>query len=505
MRILTTKQSRFLDQISMDEHGIPGVDLMGAAGEAIAREAISMLAEIHDPKIIILCGKGNNGGDGFAAAVHLAEYNVQLYSMINENEIKDDSAHFHQQCQEMAIPIEYDSDISSVTKCNLVIDAILGTGLKGELKQNISHWTQWINNQKCPVLSVDCPTGLDGNKGSVSQHSVEATTTVTMGYSKIGLHLKKGPEFSGKINVVDIGFPDVVDDLDGIHWSTFEQIRLMDGLRKVSIDTYKHKQGKVLIVAGSKGMTGAAVLSTFGALRSGAGLTVTCAPDSIEDIYEKTIIEGMTLGCSDDGSGYFIEESYENISSKFDWCDAIIIGPGLGDNEATLRLAEKVMLSSTVPLVIDADALRVFDGKTELFEQINVPFIITPHEGEFCRLLAITHDEFDSGFQIVVEDFMESFPGVLVLKNAPTITLFMDNAVVNTSGNPGMATAGMGDVLSGIIGTLVSQGVDIFTAAQTGVNIHGLTADKMAETKGHRGLIASDLLDELPGILREIE
>ena len=505
MKLLTTKQSRLLDRISMDEHGIPGVDLMGAAGKAIASEAISMLAEIHDPRIIILCGKGNNGGDGFAAAIHLTDYNIHLYSIIDENEIIDDAAHFHQQCQEMGVPVEYDSDISFNGKCDLIIDAILGTGIKGELKENISKWTQWINNQNCPVLSVDCPTGLNGNNGSVSRHTVKASTTVTMGFSKLGLYLKHGPEFSGKINVVDIGFPDVADDLEGFHWSTFEQIRLMDGLPKVSIDTYKHNQGKVLIVAGSRGMTGAAVLSTFGALRSGAGLTVTCAPASIEDIYEKTIIEGMTLGCYDNGYGYLIEESYEKISSKFDWCDTIIIGPGLGDNEATTRLAEKVMLNSPKPLVIDADALRVFDRKTELFEHIKAPFIITPHEGEFCRLLNITRDIYNDEFPTVIEDFMKSFPGVLVLKNAPTITLFMDNAVVNTSGNPGMATAGMGDVLTGIIGTLISQGVDIFTAAQTGVNIHGLTADRIAETKGHRGLIASDLLNELPGILREIE
>lgn len=505
MRLLTSEQARLLDRISMDEHGIPGIDLMGAAGGAIASEAISMLAEIHDPRIIILCGKGNNGGDGFAAAVILTEYNVHLFCIMDENEIKNDAVYFHQQCKEVGIPIEYDSDIPLETECDLIIDALLGTGTKGELREDISQWTQWINKLNCLVLSADCPTGLDGNKGSVSQHTVEASITVTMGFSKLGLHLKRGPEFSGKIKVVDIGFPDVVNDIGGIHWSTFEQKRLWDGLQKVSIDTYKHKQGKVLIVAGSKGMTGAAVLSTFGALRSGAGLTVTCAPDSIEDIYEKTIIEGMTLGCPDEGYGYFIEKSYETISSKFDWCDTIIIGPGLGDNEATKRLIKKVILNSPKPLVIDADALRVFDGKTELFEQVNVPFIITPHEGEFCRLLEINRDEFNNGFPAVIEDFMDSFPGVLVLKNAPTISLFKNNAVVNTSGNPGMATAGMGDVLSGIIGTLVAQGADIFPAAQSGVYIHGLTADRMTKIKGYRGLIASDLLNELPDIIREFE
>jgi len=505
MRILSSEQARQLDRISIEEHGIPGIKLMGAAGEAIATEAISLLAEIHDPRIIILCGKGNNGGDGFAAAVHLIEYNVQILCIVDENEIKNDAAHFHQKCKELGIPIAYNPKVPFESGPDLIIDAILGTGTKGELRKDISKWSQWVNKLNCSILSVDCPTGLDGNIGSASQDTIKASTTVTVGYSKLGLHLNQGPEFSGKVKVVDIGFPDVVNDLDGFNWSTFEQKVLSDGLPKIHNDTYKHKQGKVLIVAGSKGMTGAAVLSTFGALRSGAGLTVTCAPRSIEDIYEKTIMEGMTLGCPDKGFGYFIEESYENISSKFDWCDVVIVGPGLGENDATKRLVEKVILNSPKPLVIDADAFRVFDGKTELFEQVNVPFIITPHEGEFCRLLGINRDEFNNGFPSVIEDFMESFPGVLVLKNAPTISLFNNNAVVNISGNPGMATAGMGDVLTGVIGTLVAQSADIYSASQSGVYVHGLAADRMAEIKGYRGLIASDLLNELSEVIREFD
>ncbi|MFQ6677842.1 MAG: NAD(P)H-hydrate dehydratase [Fidelibacterota bacterium] len=505
MRLLTTDQARMLDQISMDKYGVSGIELMGTAGKEIAKEAILMLAEIHDPRILILSGKGNNGGDGFAAAIHLKDYNISIFSMIEDSEIKGDAAHFHEQCLKMEIPIHYHSDIPEDTEFDLIIDAILGTGTKGELRDDVSKWTQWINNQLCPVLSVDCPTGVNGTNGSSSPNTVRASKTVTFGFSKLGLHLKQGSEFSGKIKIIDIGFPDVMNELEGLLWSTFEQINLSDGLKTISIDTYKHKQGKVLIIAGSKGMTGAAILSTFGALRSGAGLTITCAPDSINDIYEKTIIEGMTVSCADNGTGYFIEESYEKISSKFDWCDAIIIGPGLGESDATKRLVKKVILNSTRPLVIDADALRIFNKNTDLFNLINVPFIITPHEGEFCRILGIHRDELINGFPTIIESFMNTFPGVLILKNAPTLTFYKHNAIVNTSGNPGMATAGMGDVLSGIIGALVSQGVNAFTASQTSVYLHGLAADHLSVSKGYRGLIASDLLNELPNVLHEFE
>ncbi len=369
----------------------------------------------------------------------------------------------------------------------------------------IAIWTKWINSFSCQVLAVDCPTGIDGNRGIAAKFSVSATATVSMGYPKLGLCIKQGQIHSGKIQSVDIGFPDIVNELSGLRWSRFEKQSITDMLTEVNSDTYKHQQGKVLIIAGSKGMTGAAVLSTFGALRSGAGLTVTCAPESIEDIYEKTIIEGMTVGCEDDGLGYFIHDCFDTISEKFEWCDAIVIGPGLGRDSKTMELVKDVILNAQKPLIIDADGLRIFHDNLDLFEKINVPYIITPHEGEFCELLGIDRGKYIDSFPQNIEQFMVDFPGVLVLKNAPTITFHQKEAMVNTSGNPGMATAGMGDVLAGILGTFVAQGMDIYQAAKAGVFLHGLAADNKAEEKGLRGLIASDLLDELPKVLREFD
>ena len=213
----------------------------------------------------------------------------------------------------------------------------------------------------------------------------------------------------------------------------------------------------------------------------------------------------MTIGCPDGGNGFLIPASYKIIEEKFEWCDAIVIGPGLGNNAKTIKLVEQIVFNAQKPMIIDADGLRMFHGNLNLFKKIKVPYIITPHEGEFCGLLGIDQGQFLDDYPNIIEQFMADFPGVLVLKNAPTITFQNNDAIINSSGNPGMATAGMGDVLAGILGTFVAQGMDVFQAAQAGVYIHGSTADSKIEEKGHRGLIASDILEELPKVMREFD
>ncbi len=505
MRILTTAQAATLDKIAMVDHGIPETVLMAAAGKALAKEAKKMLTGLHESKIAIICGKGNNGGDGFAAAVELQEYNVALFALAAEKDIKGAAQHFHDKCIAIGLAVQYTPLLPEATQFQLIIDAILGTGAEGDLLDPIARWTSWISTQTCPVLAVDCPTGLNSNSGYAADLAVHAHITVTMGYSKLGLHLKQGPELAGKIKVADIGFPDIIDQLQGWCWSTVEKANIASYLTEVKADTHKYRQGKVLIIAGSRGMTGAAVLSTYGALRSGAGLTITAAPESIADIYEQTIIEGMTLNCPDAGTGYFVEDSFDTVAEKLDWCDALVIGPGLGQVGPTLNFVRRVVTACQKPMVIDADALRIFTADTGLFSHINAPFILTPHEGEFCRMLQIESWELSTGFPKKIVDFMSTCPGVLVLKNAPTITYYQQAAVINTTGNPGMATAGMGDVLAGMLGTLSAQITSPFIVSQIGVYLHGLVADSLTAKQGLRGLIASDLLAELPRTIQPFE
>ncbi len=504
MRLLTRHQSRTLDRIAMTEYGVPGIELMGNAGKKVADTAQQMVAEIPEPTITIICGKGNNGGDGFAAAAFLQEagFTPRILSLVKGDSIKGDPLYYYQQCLQKGLKIEFPEAVpDSPLQGDLVIDALLGTGFRGVLRSPLDNWIRWINNASLPVLAIDIPSGLDADTGQVNPVAIRATKTVTMGYSKLGLHLKHGKTLTGDVIPVDIGFPKHIT-IPGIKWRLFAEEKVKQALSPLAVDTYKHRQGKVLIIAGSQGMTGAAVLATYGSLRTGAGLVVTCAPSSLHSIYETTIREGLTQPCSDRGKGYFCTSSIAEIQAKLEWCDAVAIGPGLGAHPETQVFLEQLLPTLNKPTVIDADGLRAFHKQHLDFTALQIPFVLTPHWGEWCTLAGVPITKIRDAFPQAVAAFMEPFPGVLVLKNAPTVTCYQDLAVVNPTGNPGLATGGTGDVLTGMIVTFLAQGIDPFLASQVAVYLHGKTANAVATAQSQRGMLASDLLTSLPGILQ---
>ncbi len=505
MRLLRRHQSQELDQISMDEMGISGIILMGKAGKTIAEHIKKKFIKDDMKRIAICCGKGNNGGDGFASALHLDEYELTIFSLTQPDQIQGDSTYYYDKCVEKNMSIVYDEDLPENQHYDLIIDALLGTGFHGHLRSPIDAWTRWINQNSDFVISVDIPSGVDADTGAVAGDAVSADITITMDSINTGLVLNPGSEQTGEVIPVDIGFPDIYDKLTGFAWNLFEHSLCKIWLKPPPLNTYKHRQGKVLIIAGSKGMTGAASLATHGALRSGAGLTVTCAPASLNIIYETNILEGMTLSCPDDDRGYFTEDNYTDIECMFDWADVILIGPGLGGNESTIKLVGKIISSVEVPLVLDADALRVFVNNKDLINDIKTPFVLTPHYGEFAMLLGTDEKTLKTSFPAFIEEFSEKNSGVIVAKNAPTCIGYNGRIVVNSSGNQGLATAGTGDVLTGVIAGLISQGIPPFDAAQIGTYIHGKAADQLQINTGYRGLIASDLLKEIPKVIRHYE
>ena len=506
MRLLTRNQSQILDQVSMEKMGISGLTLMENAGKEVARVSGSVLeGEKKEKQIVICCGKGNNGGDGFSAALHLNQYNLTIFSIPEKSDISGDSLHFYTKCIEKGIKIIHGYELPISKEYDLIIDGLIGTGFSGGMRTPLKKWTKWINQQDCTVVAIDIPSGVNANTGSASEDAVKADFTVTMGWTKVGMMLNPGSRYCGKVYPVHIGFPDVLDQLEGMKWRSFEEELALGNLTKPDLGTYKHRQGKVLILAGSNGMTGAATLSTIAALRSGAGLTMTSAPESLNFIYETNLMEGMTFVCKDGGDGYLAEQNFEEIHSHLDWCDVILIGPGLGARETTRQLIERIILSSEKPLIIDADGLRCFIKNSDLFHQISAPFIITPHYGELASILGKDIQEIQSNFPDSLESFLHEFPGVIVAKNAPTCTAFRNEIVINTTGNPGLATAGTGDVLAGIISSFLAQGIPAFEAAQCGVYIHGLAGDIASEDLGYRGLIAGDLLEIIPEAIKQYE
>jgi len=506
MRLLTKKQARELDRIAIKKMGIPGVDLMGKAGSVVAEYAQNMIAGIHNPKVTIICGKGNNAGDGYKAALELQKVGVslQIFIIPNKKDIRGDSLFYYEKCVKRNIDLTHSIEPPN-QKFDLIIDAILGTGFKGELRKPIIDFTKWINNQNSLVLSIDIPSGVNTNNGLTAQDAIIADSTVTMGMTKVGMMVDPGKSHCGEIIPIDIGFPDIYDQLPGMKFRTCEKDLAYQYLKIPNVVTYKHRQGKVLIIAGSRGMTGAAILAARGAIRSGAGLVTTIVPQSLNNIYETNIIEGLTVSCEDKGNGYFTEDNYSVIEKYFDWSDTILIGPGLGKNESTLKLVKKITSNYEKPIIIDADALSCFNENVELFNKINNDYIITPHHGELANLLNVEISTIKEKLIDYIQYIIDKIDGTIVAKNAPTIIANKNEVVVNSTGNQGLATGGTGDVLSGVIASFTAQKIPTNIAAELGVFIHGKAADLVAEKKGYRGLIASDLLDALPQAIMTYE
>jgi NAD(P)H-hydrate epimerase len=252
-------------------------------------------------------------------------------------------------------------------------------------------------------------------------------------------------------------------------------------------------------------MTGAAYLATMAALRSGVGLTITCAPSSLNLVYEEKITEGMTISCEDKERGYFTEENYDEIMAWIDWCDVFSIGPGIGQNTGTARLVEKIVKTIDKPMVIDADGLVPFYNNFDLFNKIKNEFIITPHIGELSNLLGKTAKSIQKDLPKTIDEMMPSFPGILIAKFAPSLVAWETLGAVNSTGNAGLATAGSGDVLTGIVSSLMAQGYHAVEAAKSAVFIHGKASDQLAKSISQRGMISGDLLYKIGRVLQAYE
>ena len=508
MRLLTSEQAHFLDKVTIDEFKIKTSVLMTNAGQAIAAQAKEMITEFSNPKILIFCGKGNNGGDGYAAAsiLHHEGYSVSIYSIVEENDIKGDSLPFYRDCMSLGIHDYFGEDLKRLEDADLIIDGILGIGLKGHVRDNLRPILNWINSSESKVLSIDVPSGLNSDTGTFDPIAVKANATLTFGAPKVGMHLRLGPEYCGDIIVEDIGFPSLDDvDFPGSEWRFIDQNIVQDHFHKPKNDISKHSAGKVLVIAGSRGMTGAAILSTYGALRSGAGLTITTSPSSLNEIYERSIIEGMTLVLDDDDTGIVGYEHYDLIMDKVGWADSVLLGPGLGRNISTQRLIKKLLKAIEKPLVLDADGLFPFSNDIVSLSQREYPLIITPHFGELARLMGKQKEYIISEFPTSMNMVKEKFDQVCLVKQVPACIVEGKHIRINTTGNPGLATAGTGDVLAGLITSLVSQGVNCYDSASIGAYIHGEVSDHLISDKGFRGQLASDLLEYIPVVIKSYE
>ena len=510
MKVVTAAEMRQIDQDTIEGIGIPGIVLMETAGRAIVRAI-----EQHYPtteRIGILVGKGNNGGDGLVIARQLAHtgHNVHIFLVSPADSFASEAAINLQIAKNLGLRIEVilgekEAWKRWMTNCELLVDAIFGTGLRGTVRDPIATIIDTINSRSTPILSVDLPSGLDADTGNPLGTCVQADRTVTIGLPKRGLLVHPGTEFAGKLEVVDIGFPEQVIDTQGIkvNWTTTTQAS--QGVPPRPPVSHKGTYGRVLVVAGSTGMTGAAALASEAALRAGAGLVTLAIPKHLNPILEGLLPEVMTLPLPETEIGSLSVSATAAILKFAEKTKSVLaIGPGISQHPETVTFVHELIREHRehklgLRMVIDADGLNAIAKTPEILSLLDRETVLTPHPGEMARLTHTRVSTLEADRIRTAQTFASEHGVVLVFKGAPTVTADANgNVWINSTGNPGMGTGGMGDVLTGIIAGLMAQGLSTERAAPLAVYIHGLAGDIVSERSGMHGLIASDVLKAVP-------
>ncbi|NLZ81845.1 MAG: NAD(P)H-hydrate dehydratase [Clostridiales bacterium] len=485
-----------IDKITILEIGIPSMVLMERAALFVSKEVEDKTSS--SDRILCLCGIGNNGADGIAAARILSTKGrkVDVCVLGDSRKATEEWKSQFEVIKKMNIPVINIIDNFTVVdktflrSYNFIIDAIYGIGINRPLEGVYKSTIDVINESGIYVIAVDIPSGINADTGKVMGTGIVADQTITFGYKKIGITLYPGALYAGEIKVCDIGFLKQTLNKVGAEAFTYEESDLAKIPRR---DPYGNKGtfGKVLVIAGSKNMSGAAYFAGKAAYKMGAGLVGILSSEVNRAILQTKLPEAIL-------TTYEGNELLEEHTKAIEWADVIIIGPGLGKSNMAKELVTYVLKDTNVPLVIDADGLNIISENTKLKESLSNRCIITPHLGEMTRLAGLTIDEIRLDIVDCARTYASQNNIVCVLKDARTIVASQERQMyINTNGNSGMATGGSGDVLTGIIAGLLAMGLECFTAASLGVFIHGLAGDKAKEVKGEYGMMASDILDGL--------
>lgn len=512
MRVVDSETMRSLDERTIAS-GISGKMLMEKAGAGVAKIALELLHSIEGKRIAIITGPGNNGGDGWVSARLLAEQGVpvEVFSVVAIDKLNGDAKNAFNLARDANIfyKICPDGDFD-LDGFDLVIDALLGTGARGAPTGSIANAVRTVMNSEIPVLAVDMPTGVDADTGQVLGDAVRAIATATLGLPKLGQFIYPGREFVGRLFTVDIGIPkDLVDALeDEFEIDSTEKLSSMLPFRRGNEN--KGDFGKALILAGSCGMSGAAVMTAESCLRSGTGLVELAVPKSLVDTVESLFRESVTKPLPEVKSRRcFSVRALGDIIGLAKDCDAIAIGPGIGTYRETVDLIGRLLPKMKIPMVIDADGLNCISLlKSRGIEiEFGSSVVITPHPGELARLLGKSIDEIVARRYLDMRDWAKELSvDVLVLKGSPTtISCASGNIYINRTGNHGMATGGSGDVLTGLIAGFLAQGVTPLESARLGVYIHGLAGDIASAELGARGMIAGDICYYIPDAIKALE
>jgi ADP-dependent NAD(P)H-hydrate dehydratase / NAD(P)H-hydrate epimerase len=501
--VLGSAAMREVDRKTIQDIGIPGAVLMETAGRACAEAVQERLPKNSVGKVGVLCGKGNNGGDGLVAARYLinAGHRVDVYLLTKAEQLQGDAAQNYRILERLGFPVHEINQAAALKSldlsgCDVLLDAIFGTGLSTEVRGLMAEAIRAINAASVPVVSVDIPSGVSCDSGAVLGVAVKANHTVTFGYPKCGHLLYPGASLCGDLSVADIGFPpDLAPQGPGQAWLLTDQ-DIAAHVSRREPDAHKGRFGHLLVVAGSTDKPGAAGLCCHAAMRSGAGLVTLAARPEVLNRVVSGPVEFMGAPI----------ENYAQLQSLCQDKQAVVLGPGLGTDPVTAQWVRKAVAELGLPMVVDADGLNLLSEHLDLLRQAPAKRILTPHPGEMARLLQITTAEVQRDRMGCARGLASSHGCVVVLKGAGTLVAQPDQTIhFSLPGNPGMASGGTGDVLTGIIGALLCQGLDAAWAGAVGAYVHGQAGDEAAQVRGQHSLIASDLIEFLPQAFRRFE
>lgn len=503
--VVTAPEMRRIDEDTIRNY-VPGLELMENAGKGVVDELLRHFEPKKTVPIVIVCGKGNNGGDGFVVSRLLKKkgYRVKTYLVGKPGDVKGDALVNLKKCGKTGIRIIQADDrgldmlVLDLTNAEVVVDALFGTGFEGKPRGVVREVIELINESPAAHVAVDIPSGVNASTGE-AEVAVEADLTVTMALPKVGQLLFPGKALTGDLVVHDIGVPPEVvvrHDLATFAMAPFD---VVESIPPRPPDAHKWSCGHAVAICGSTGLTGAATLTSVSAMRSGCGLATLIIPRSLNAAMEIKLTEVMTLPVDDTPAGTFAYKARKPILDFVKKADAVALGPGLSTNPDTVKLVRHVLPRLGKPCVLDADGINAFAGRPRKLKDLDFPLIITPHAGEAARLFGVDKAKILGRPIDFAREAALDLGLVMVLKGAPTVIAGPDgDAFINPTGNQALATAGSGDVLTGIIAGLLAQGVDAPEAAAAGAYIHGYLGDMLFHEYGYFGFLAGELADAIP-------
>ena len=511
MRVLTIEEIRSVEKLA-NETGFSYMQLMENAGSYCAKIIRKTFDNTTKHNVLVVCGKGRNGGDGFVIARKLFENGYNVTVMMAMGLPTDElSSEMFSRVRALEIPVIYYDGTSLTEKhfenANIIVDCVFGIGFHGEPNDVCTSLFSKINSSPATTVSIDVPSGLNGDSNKINNNSVRADITIAVLSLKPVHVLKPASERCGKIVLAPINIPEKCFSQVSSSFFTVNNEGIKAFFKKRDSQSHKGTFGTVLVIGGSYEIPNAVCFASQSAVNSGVGLVKVLFPAVAYSAIAPKTYEQILVPVESNKSGRISQSSTKRIDKELKKCSCVVLGCGMGVDEDTKAITEYVIQNSEIPVIIDADGINCLKDNIDILNNAKAPVILTPHPKEFSRIVGISVEEILENPRQVVKDFVDSYNCVLVLKGASTLVSSkeFDDVYVNITGNPGMATGGTGDVLAGMIASFVAQGVGAFKSAIAGVNIHGLTGDAVTEKYSMMGNTPSLMLNELPTVLKKFE